>query len=39
MHKNKDRNLVNIDRDKHVSRNNETINIQIFLKQKMDRYL
>ena len=34
MHKNKDGNLVNIDRGKHVSRNNETINIKICLKKK-----
>ena len=39
MHKNKDGNLVNIDRGKHVSRNNETINIKICLEKKMDRSL
>ena len=34
MHKNKDGNLVNFDRGKHVLRNNETINIKICLKKK-----
>ena len=34
MHKNKDGNLVNVDRGKHVSRNNETTNIKICLKKK-----
>ena len=34
MHKHKDGTLVNIDRGKHVSRNNETINIKICLEKK-----